>query len=40
MSKIYEWLLEQLCLQCSLTNEFCDCPVSQLTEPIGDDKND
>ena len=32
MSKIYDWWLEQICLNCSNTNEECICPPVNLEE--------
>ena len=37
MSKYYEWWIEQICIQCNETNEFCQCINDYPTEAIGEE---
>ena len=40
MSKVYNWWLDQICLNCSNTNEECICTDNIPTNPVGVIEND
>jgi len=40
MSKLYNWWLDQLCLNCGHANEQCNCNDEYPEDPIGELNND
>ena len=40
MSKVYNWWLDQICLNCNDKNEYCHCADDYPTDPVGEFEND